>query len=78
MPIYEFKCLSCNAFFEVLVMDRNDETEIRCPYCHETNFQRVMSTASHQIRSGHSGGAKVESHNCPTGSCSTLTLPGPD
>jgi hypothetical protein len=37
-----------------------------------------MSAPSHQIRSGHSGGAKVENHNCAGGSCSTLTLPGPD
>ncbi|HDI60657.1 MAG TPA: zinc ribbon domain-containing protein [Desulfobacteraceae bacterium] len=78
MPIYEFKCLSCNALFEVLIMDSGDETEVRCPSCKETNFQRVMSAASHQVRSGRSGGAKVESHNCATGSCSTLTLPGPD
>jgi putative FmdB family regulatory protein len=78
MPIFEFRCLACNELFEVLVMDAGDETEIQCPHCHQANFERVLSRTTHQMRSGQGTGPKVESHNCPGGSCSTFTLPGPD
>jgi len=78
MPIYEFKCSACNALFEVLVMDSADEAEIQCPHCHAASFERVLSRTSHQIRSGGASGPSVESHHCPGGSCSTITLPGSD
>jgi putative FmdB family regulatory protein len=79
MPIYEFRCLACNALFEVLVMDSAEEAEIHCPYCQKASFERVLSRTSHQVRpGGGASGPGVESHNCPGGSCSTITLPGPD
>jgi putative FmdB family regulatory protein len=79
MPIYEFRCLACNELFEALVMGSgDDETEILCPHCKQANFERVISRTSHQVRSGRGNGPRVENHNCPSGSCSTVTLPGPD
>ena len=31
MPIYEFKCMKCEEFIEILIMNKGDEVEMRCP-----------------------------------------------
>ena len=33
MPIFEFKCLKCEEFIEMLVMNQDDEVELKCPKC---------------------------------------------
>ena len=33
MPIYEYKCKSCNLKFEQLVRTMNGETKVKCPEC---------------------------------------------
>ena len=33
MPIYEFRCLSCNECFEILVMKKDEEVAANCPKC---------------------------------------------
>jgi len=50
MPIYEFRCLDCNKYFEALVL-KSDE-EISCPECKGTNIERLMSVCS--FKSGES------------------------
>jgi putative FmdB family regulatory protein len=79
MPIYEFRCLDCNEVFEVLVMGSAGEERITCPNCHQAHFERVLSSTSHQVRSGGNGvGPKVQNRVCSGGTCSTITLPGPE
>lgn len=78
MPIYEFRCLACQELFEILVIGDQKDDETRCPHCGAAHFERVMSAASHQIRSGGGAGPTVQHRNCPSGNCSTVTLPGPD
>ncbi len=79
MPIYEFRCLDCNRFFEVLVVSSAQDDPVTCPHCHQSHFERIMSTTSHQIRpSGGTGTPAVQNRTCSTGSCATITLPGPD
>ncbi len=78
MPIYEFRCLDCSQFFEVLVLGTEDQS-ISCPHCSQTHFERVLSTTSHQVRSSGAGAAPtVQNRTCSSGTCSTITLPGPD
>ena len=43
MPIYEFKCLSCNECFEILVLKKDEEVAASCPKCGSEEFERVMS-----------------------------------
>lgn len=78
MPIYEFKCLKCNEFFEFLVMQSSDGVEMRCPKCGAEDFERVLS-AAHSVMgsSGADQGVKTESRTCSGGSCTTLEIPGP-
>ncbi|MGE0084919.1 MAG: zinc ribbon domain-containing protein [Desulfococcaceae bacterium] len=77
MPIYEFKCLKCNEYFEVLVTRSDEKVEMACPKCHSEEFERVLSTASYAMGSGSgSAGIKTQNRQCSTGSCSTYEIPG--
>jgi len=80
MPIYEFKCLKCNEFFELLVMHKEDEVALSCPKCKSEDFERVLSSTS--IAMGAGGGQKSgmtsQTRNCSSGSCTTYTIPGPN
>ena len=79
MPIYEFKCLKCNQFFELLVMTQKEALSMRCPHCQSEDFERMLSVASH-VSVGGTGGAKgveTQTRTCSSGSCTTYNIPGP-
>ena len=52
MPIYEFKCLKCEKFIELLVMNKDNEIELRCPECSCEDLERVLSTTSYSMGNG--------------------------
>ncbi len=80
MPIYEFKCLKCGEFIEHLIMNNEDECELKCKKCDSTNLERVMSTTSFSMGNGAGAGkntgSSVETKTCASGSCHTYTIPG--
>ena len=80
MPIYEFKCLKCNEFFELLVMNKDEEVTLSCPECASEDFERVLSSTSHTMGDGGSKkqGATTQTRSCSSGSCTTYTIPGPN
>ena len=82
MPIYEFKCLKCENFFELLVMCEDDKTEMTCPKCKSEDFEKVMSTTSFAVTGNAPGGsqspcASSQTRTCSSGSCTTYDIPGP-
>ncbi len=84
MPIYEFKCMKCEEFIELLVMSKNDEDELKCPKCGGQSFERVMSRTNFNMTGSPSGSracsadsGKLE-RTCSSGSCTTYTVPGVD
>jgi len=79
MPIYEFKCLKCNDIFELLLINKSQSLEPRCPKCHSEDIERVLSTIGYAIGSGSGQrtGAISQARNCPGGSCTTYDIPGP-
>jgi putative FmdB family regulatory protein len=81
MPIYEFKCLKCEEFFELLVMGEDKKLEMACPKCSSENFERVLSSTSYSMPGGgaspDSQGPSTQTRKCSTGSCHTYEVPGP-
>ncbi|MBW2590256.1 MAG: zinc ribbon domain-containing protein [Deltaproteobacteria bacterium] len=79
MPIYEFKCLKCQEFFELLVINNDDEAELRCPKCNSKEFERVLSVTSFATGNSTGGnqGPVATTRNCSSGSCTTYDIPGP-
>ncbi len=79
MPLYEFRCLKCNDCFEFLVMNQDDQVELRCPKCKSEDFERVLSVSCHAVSSESSRGeaASSKTRSCPGGTCTTYDIPGP-
>jgi putative FmdB family regulatory protein len=78
MPIYEFRCMKCNACFELLMMNRDETVETRCPECQSEEFERIMSASRYSVSGGGEASEAVSrTRNCPGGSCTTYDLPGP-
>ncbi len=79
MPIFEFKCLKCEDFFEILVMSKDEKTEMKCPSCDSENFERVLSTTNHSVSDGASEKNQKgtsQTRKCSSGSCTTYEIPG--
>ena len=82
MPIFEFKCMDCDQYMEILVMKKQDEVEMVCSHCGSGNLERVLSTTNHTVASGGAGasassGATSQTRTCSSGTCTTYTIPGP-
>jgi putative FmdB family regulatory protein len=79
MPIYEFKCSKCEAFFEVIVMGSDNNDVAGCPKCKSKEFERVVSKTNFTMGSGsaaRSQGVQTQERSCSGGSCKTYTVPG--
>jgi len=78
MPIYEFKCLRCEEFIELLLMNKDEEIELKCPKCASKDLERVLSSTNFSmgIGSGTGQGAKSQTRTCGSGSCTTYEIPG--
>lgn len=80
MPIYEFKCLKCEEFIELLVMSKGDEEELKCTKCGSQSFERVISRTNFNMAGSSTRSCDVSSgkqeRTCSSGSCTTYTVPG--
>ena len=82
MPIFEFKCMDCDQFVELLIMKKQDEVEMVCSHCGSGNLERILSTTSHTVKGNAASstgdkGASAQTRTCSSGSCTTYTIPGP-
>ena len=62
MPIYEYNCSKCDAFFEVLVRSKRDSAP-RCPKCGAGKPKKAFSAFAVQ-------GAQPQRGEVPCGDCS--------
>ena len=78
MPIYEFKCLKCDGYFELLVMKQDETVDLKCTHCNSEDFERIISTTSVRMgdAAGESTGVNIQSKSCSNGSCTTYEIPG--
>ncbi len=80
MPIYEFACQVCGHLCEFFAKSPHQHIELQCPSCGSEQLQRVLSRpyvargTTGQDRAPHA--PAVENRSCPSGTCTTLTLPG--
>lgn len=79
MPIYEFKCLKCEEFIELLLMSPDEEVELKCPACSSEELERVLSVTGYSIGDGSQKrrGVTSQTKTCSSGSCTTFEVPGP-
>ncbi len=78
MPIYEYRCESCDKIFEKIIF-RKDE-KISCPECGNANVQRVLSVCGFKTggdkgaaSSRMSGSAGSSCAGCTATSCKSCT-----
>ena len=79
MPIYEFKCLKCEEYIEILVMGSDDKNmQMTCTKCGGQELERIMSTTNVSVAPSGGSQSKVTSQtrSCSGGSCTTWNLPG--
>lgn len=77
MPIYEYRCQSCETRFEKLVRRATDVMETGCPSCGDKHLEQQYSTFA--ARGGESDDASftpAQSRSCEGGMCSTPGLCG--
>ncbi|MFH2219553.1 MAG: zinc ribbon domain-containing protein [Pseudomonadota bacterium] len=79
MPIYEFKCLKCEEFIELLLMNPDEEIELKCPSCKSEELERVLSVTGYSVGNGSQKKQGVTSRKktCSAGTCTTYEIPGP-
>ncbi|SEM32088.1 putative regulatory protein, FmdB family [Syntrophus gentianae] len=67
MPIYEFRCKSCEKVFEVLFFSISEKREVLCPDCNSDQVEKLMS-----VFGGTFGGTSSSScSSCSAPSCTT-------
>ena len=54
MPIYEYACNRCGNFFEKIVLNSDNDEELKCPSCGEKDIHRQVSSFSCVSKSGES------------------------
>jgi putative FmdB family regulatory protein len=72
MPIYEYKCDTCETKFEKLIRRQAEELELSCPSCGERHLSQQYSTFA--ARAGSSPSA--DAPQCPSGMCSNPGMCG--
>ena len=78
MPIFEFKCLKCSEYFEILIMQEDENVKMECPECGSEDFERILSSTSYAMGgSGGGQGVQSQTRTCSGGSCTTYDIPGP-
>ena len=55
MPIYEFKCIKCQEYFELLVINNDDESKLQCPKCKSKEYERILSATNFATGYGADG-----------------------
>ena len=54
MPIYEYRCLDCEAVFEKILSSANSQEKVTCTKCAGTNVRKKISAGSYRLAGGGS------------------------
>ena len=53
MPVFEYRCLSCNTKYEIFHYTKEKEEDIICPKCKSNKYEKLLSTFSSNISSSN-------------------------
>jgi putative FmdB family regulatory protein len=73
MPIFEYRCETCDNHFEKLV--RRSDDAVECPSCGKAKLEQQYSTFAARANSAASA-APQQMGGCPAGMCQTPGLCG--
>ena len=70
MPVFEYKCTSCDKKFEVLHSSNINQDQVTCTDCESKKITKLFSSFSPSVHS-HSHESDCSKGNCviPAGSC---------
>jgi putative FmdB family regulatory protein len=63
MPIYEYKCKSCDAEFEMIVFSSSNDRDVECPECGKNTAEKMISKTA---RMGAGCGDSCSASSCVT------------
>ena len=73
MPVYDYRCLDCDATYDVLHKVKEIKDDIVCPSCGSRNSKKLMSVTAVSMGSGSpsssSSGSSCDSGTCCGGAC---------
>lgn len=52
MPIYEYRCRTCEAEFQNLIMKIEEEAALTCPVCGRRDISRLISRVAYHVSEG--------------------------
>lgn len=64
MPIYEFRCRSCGAQFEKLVISADDAKDILCASCASQDVEKILSAGAVRAGKNQSGSFLPQGGGC--------------
>ena len=67
MPIFEYRCASCDEKFEEIVLSRNRTSKVECPRCGGKKVKPLISVFAAQT--GRSSGESGECFSRSAGIC---------
>jgi putative FmdB family regulatory protein len=68
MPVFEYKCSSCNTKFEILHKSSTNQEEVSCPECDSKKINKLFSSFSSSVQSNESSCSQGNC-NIPSGGC---------
>jgi len=70
MPVFEYKCSSCNSKFEILHKSSESKGNIICPECNSKEIKKLFSSFCASVKGhSHNQGCNPESCGMPSTGC---------
>jgi len=62
MPVYEYKCKSCNSKYEIFHFTKEITEDIICPKCKSNEYEKLFSTFSANVSPSNNINNNYDSH----------------
>jgi putative FmdB family regulatory protein len=70
MPVYEYKCATCETTYDIYHKGREIREDIVCPSCKSSSYKKLMSVTGAPAKESSSGESSCgQGECCGGGSC---------